>query len=315
MSGAPTPRDFVAIAAPSLGSGASLAPSPDASGLVDASAARRALLRRPSVVAAAITLGLLVLVALLAPWIAPYDHIAQGPPELKLRPPSLAHPFGTDQFSRDLLSRVMFGARVSLGVAGLSVALATLLGTFVGVVAGFAGGTTDTILMRTVDALLAIPRVLLLVAIVGLFGKLGVPTLVLLLAATGWMGVARLVRAEARAAASRDHVLAARALGADGRRILLHHVLPACLTPAIVAATLNVPSVIALEAGLSYLGLGVQPPFASWGTLVQDGVEWIPQGWWISIAPGLGIVAVMLACTTLGDALRDALDPRELSRR
>ena len=278
--------------------------------------ARRALFRRPSVLVAAGALAVLVLVALLAPWIAPFGEIEQlDLTALRLRPPSLAHPFGTDEFSRDLLSRIMFGARVSLGVAALSVALATLLGTVIGVVAGFFGGLTDTLLMRTVDALMSIPRVLLLVAIVGLFGRLDVLTLVLLLAATGWMSVARLVRAEARATSSRDHVLAAHALGAGRLRILLHHVLPACLTPAIVAATLNVPSAIALEAGLSYLGLGVQPPFASWGTLVQDGVDWIPQGWWISIAPGVGIVAVMLACTTLGDALRDALDPRELSGR
>jgi peptide/nickel transport system permease protein len=265
---------------------------------------------------AAAALGALVLIALFAPWLAPYDPIAQPDAVgLKLRPPSLAHPFGTDQVSRDILSRVMWGARISLAVAGLSVALATLLGTLVGVVAGFAGDAVDALLMRTVDALMAIPRVLLLIAVVGLFGGLHVLTIVLLLAATGWMGVARLVRAEARAAARREHVLAARALGADRLRILVRHVLPACLTPAIVAATLNVPSAIALEAGLSYLGLGVQPPFASWGTLVHDGMDWFPMAWWISVAPGLGIIAVMLACTTLGDALRDALDPRELSRR
>ena len=271
--------------------------------------------RRPAIVAALATLALLVVVALLARWVAPYDPIAQGDESLKLAAPSIAHPFGTDQFSRDILSRVIHGARVSLGVAGLSVALATVLGTCVGVVAGFLGGIADSLLMRTVDALMAIPRVLLLICVVGLFGRLDVTAIVVLLAATGWMGVARLVRAEARATVSRDHVLAARALGAGRLRILLHHVLPACLTPAIVAATLNVPSAIALEAGLSYLGLGVQPPFASWGTLVHDGMDWFPMAWWISVAPGIGIIAVMLACTTLGDALRDALDPRELSRR
>jgi peptide/nickel transport system permease protein len=129
------------------------------------------------------------------------------------------------------------------------------------------------------------------------------------------MGVARLVRAEARGVAAREHVLAARALGAGHLRVLARHVLPACLTPAVVAATLGVPQVIALEAGLSYLGLGVQPPFASWGTLIHDGADLLAIAWWISVIPGLAIIVVMLACTALGDALRDALDPRELSRR
>jgi peptide/nickel transport system permease protein len=234
------------------------------------------------------TLALLALAALLAPWLAPYDPIAQPDAVgLRLRPPSLAHPFGTDQYSRDLLSRVLWGARVSLGVAVTSVALATLVGTTVGVLAGYAGRTLDAALMRAVDALMAIPRVLLLVAVVGLWGRLGVVPLVLLLGLTGWMGVARLVRAEARGVAAREHVLAARALGAGHLRVLARHVLPACLTPAVVAATLGVPQVIALEAGLSYLGLGVQPPFASWGTLIHDGADLLAIAWWISVIPGL----------------------------
>lgn len=285
-------------------------------GALDASRPAGAAFRRTGARVAIGALALLVLAALLAPWIAPYDYFAQlDPVALRLQPPSLAHPFGTDQYSRDLLSRMLWGARVSLGVAATSVTLATLVGTLVGVVAGVAGGALDAALMRLVDALLAIPRVLLLVAVVGLWGGLGVVPLVLLLGLTGWMGVARLVRAEARAVSAREHVLAARALGAGRLRILVHHVLPACLTPALVAATLGVPSVISLEAGLSYLGLGVQPPHASWGNLIYDGADYLATAWWISVVPGLAIVLVMLACTALGDALRDALDPRELSRR
>lgn len=308
MTLAPTPRDLVAIPAP----GAPAAPT--SSPPRDGGRPRRPL--RTSARVAIVVLSVLVAAALLAPWIAPYAPGYQlDLATSRLLPPSWAHPFGTDQYSRDLLSRVLHGARVSLGVAALSVALATLGGTAVGVLAGYAGGSLDTALMRGVDALMAIPRVLLLIAVVGLFGKLDVLPLVLLLAFTGWMGVARLVRAEARAVAVRDHVLAARALGARHAHVLVRHVLPACLTPALVAATLNVPSAIALEAGLSYLGLGVQPPGASWGTLIQDGTDLLYVAWWISLVPGLAMVVVMLASTALGDALRDALDPRELSGR
>ena len=273
------------------------------------------LLSRPRTRVALAVLAALALAALLAPVLSPHDPRVQRLDATLLPPGSARHLLGTDMYGRDVLSRLLQGARISLGIATLSVALSTLVGTTVGVLAGFVGGALDAALMRLVDVLLAVPRVLLLVAVAGLWGTLALPAVVLLLGLTGWTSVARLVRAEARTLAQREHVLAARALGARGRRLLLRHVLPGCLAPAIVAATLGVAQVVAIEAGLSYLGLGVQPPTASWGTMIYEGTQRIPAGWWLSVFPGLAIVVVMLACTALGDALRDALDPRELSRR
>lgn len=256
-------------------------------------------------------LALLVLLALLAPWLAPYDPTAQ-PDIIALQslPPSLAHPFGTDEFSRDVLSRVIFGARISLAVAALSTLVATTLGTAYGAAAGYVGGTVDGILMRLVDAGLAVPRVLLLIVVVALWGALPIPALAILLGATGWFGVSRLVRGQVLALREREFVVAARALGAGGPRVLLRHILPNVLPTIIVAAALGVGQVVVLEAGLSYLGLGVQPPAASWGSIIQDGADQVAQLWWISLFPGLMIVITALAATALGDALERALDPR-----
>ena len=277
---------------------------------------RPLLARRPAVAAALLALALVTLAGVLAPLVAP--HAPNEPLDLlnlRLQPPSRAYPFGTDQFSRDLLSRVLYGARLSLALGLFSVLVSTVAGTAVGAVAGYAGGRLDAVLMRAVDALLAVPRVLLLLVVVSLWGALDPPALVLLLGLTGWFGVARLVRAQVRAVRTREYVLAARALGAGHGRVLVRHVLPACAAPVIVAATLGIAHVIALEAGLSYLGLGVTIPNASWGTIIHDGTEYVESAWWISVIPGLAIVLVMLCCTIVGDALRDALDPRELSRR
>jgi peptide/nickel transport system permease protein len=258
----------------------------------------------------------LVAVSLLAPLLSPYDPVAQ--PDivaLRSQPPSLAHPFGTDQYSRDVLSRVLYGSRVSLGVATLAVIIATTVGTVYGAVAGFVGGRTDAFMMRAVDALLAIPRVLLLIVVVALWRGVSLPVLVVLLGLTGWFGVSRLVRAQVLALGEREFVTAARALGASGRRVLLRHILPNALTPVIVAATLGVGNAIAIEAGLSYLGLGVQQPLASWGNIIQDGADQVAVHWWISLFPGLAIVLTMMALNAVGDGLRDALDPRQLPGR
>lgn len=259
-------------------------------------------------------LALIVAVALLAPLISPYDPIAQ--PDiigLKNAAPSLSHPFGTDSFSRDILSRCIYGARISLSVAGLATAIAITLGTLYGAVAGFVGGVADSVMMRIVDAALAIPRVLLLIAILALWNGLPLWLLVVVLGATGWFGLSRMVRAQVLALRELDFVTAARALGASGPRILLRHILPNVLPTIIVAATLGIGHVIILEAGLSYLGLGVQPPSASWGSIIQDGADQIGTAWWISLFPGLLIVTTAIACNALGDALRSAFDPRESS--
>jgi peptide/nickel transport system permease protein len=255
----------------------------------------------------------LALVALLAPALAPYDPTAQlDIVALKAQAPSLAHPFGTDAFSRDVLSRVLYGARVSLGVAVLAVVLSATLGTAYGAVAGFYGGRLDAVMMRLIDALLAVPRILLLIGVLALWGRIRLPLLVVLLGLTGWFGVSRLVRAEVRALRGQDFVASARALGAGDLRLLLRHILPNALAPVIVAATLGVGHVVIVEAGLSYLGIGVQQPQASWGNIIQEGGDQVATMWWMSLFPGLLIVVTVMAFTALGDALRDASDPRQL---
>ena len=263
---------------------------------------------------ATIVLLVIVLVALLAPVIAPYDPIAQ--PDIigmKDLAPSWSHPFGTDSFSRDVLSRCMYGARISLTVAALATAIAITLGTLYGAIAGYMGGVVDMVLMRIVDAALSIPRVLLLIAILALWNGLPLWLLVVVLGCTGWFGLSRMVRGQVLSLRELDFVAAARSVGASGPRILVRHILPNVVPTIIVAATLGIGHVIILEAGLSYLGLGVQPPAASWGSIIQDGADQIGSAWWISLFPGILIVTTAIACNSLGDALRTALDPRENS--
>lgn len=257
-------------------------------------------------------LAVIIVVALLAPVVSPYDPIAQ--PDiigLKNSAPSLSHWFGTDSYSRDVLSRCIYGARISLSVAALATTIAITLGTLYGAVAGYVGGVVDAAMMRFVDAALAIPRVLLLIAILALWNGLPLWLLVVVLGATGWFGLSRMVRAQVLSLKEVDFVAAARAVGASGPRILLRHILPNVLPTIIVAATLGIGHVIILEAGLSYLGLGVQPPSASWGSIIQDGADQIGTAWWISLFPGLLIVTTAIAFNALGDSIRAALDPRE----
>ena len=250
--------------------------------------------------------ALLAVVAIAAPWLAPYSPIDQLDLDLlKSRPPSLAHPFGTDMYSRDVLSRVIYGARVSLSVATAAVALALAVGTSFGAVAALAGGTVDRLLMRFLDVLLAIPRLLVLLAIAAFWGPLPLPVLIMVLGFTGWYDVARLVRGETQSVLARDFILAARAGGVGRGRLLLRHVLPHLVPVLVVSATLGVAHTIALEAGLSYLGLGVQPPTASWGTILQDGLGAVDTQWWLTLFPGVATVIAVLACNALGDALRD----------
>ena len=265
--------------------------------------------------------GLVVLVviaaaAALAPVIAPYDPAAQlDIARLQGRAPSLAHPLGTDPYSRDVLSRMLYGARVSLTVALVAVSLSATFGILVGVLAGFAGGRVDAVLMRIVDAALAIPRLLLLIIVVALWGDVGIVALTLLLAGTGWFAVSRIVRSQALLVRRLEYVTAARALGASPARLLLRHVLPNAAGAGIVAATLAIGNVILLEAGLSYLGIGIRPPAASWGAIIQDGAERVSDLWWLTLFPGLAILVTVFACNALGDALREVLDPRQLDSR
>jgi peptide/nickel transport system permease protein len=263
--------------------------------------------------AAAVVLLVIVGAALLAPVLAPYDPAAQlDIVRLNSQPPSWAHPLGTDPFSRDVLSRLMWGARISLAIAVVAVSLSMTLGILIGAVAGYAGGVVDAVLMRLVDTALSIPRLLLLIAVVALWHDISVAALTLLLAGTGWFAVSRLTRAETLVVRERDFVVAARMLGASPWRILSRHVLPNVAGPGLVAATLAIANVILLEAGLSYLGIGVRAPAASWGGIIQDGAERVADLWWLTLFPGLAILITVFACNALGDALRDALDPRQL---
>ena len=274
---------------------------------------RTRLRRDPFLLAAVVFLAVIALIALLAPILAPYDPTAQFDiTRLRTQPPSREHWFGTDPFSRDVLSRVIDGARVSLTVAFLAVLLASLLGTTYGAIAGFRGGALDTVMMRALDACIAIPRILLLLAVVALWGTLSAGTLVVVLGLTGWFSVGRLVRAEVLAVKERDFVAAARVAGSTSRRMLVRHVIPHVLAPVLVAATLGVANIIVVEAGLSFLGYGIPQPRASWGSIIRDGKDVIASAWWLSLFPGLALASTVLAVNVVADRLREALNPRQL---
>jgi peptide/nickel transport system permease protein len=255
----------------------------------------------------------LVLLAVVGPALAGGDPRAIGDVlATRLVPPGTADPLGrfhllgTDRFGRDVLLRMLVAARLSLAVGVLGSVFAGLLGTIVGAWGGWRGGIPDLLVTATADALLAVPRLVLLLVIAALWGP-GTLTTVAVLVATGWMGVARLVRAEVLGARRRDWVDAARALGGTDQRVLWRHVLPNAIGPAIVATTLGVGNAILLESGLSFLGLGIQPPAPSWGNMIAGGRDLIVTAPWIAIAPGIALVVTVLACTLLGDALRDRL--------
>ena len=247
--------------------------------------------------------------ALIGPWLLP-DPLAQPDILGGSLPPGLGHPFGTDQLSRDVLSRVVAGARVSLSVALLAVGLSATIGTAVGLVAGYWGGLVDAGLMRVVDGALAIPRLFILLLVLAAWERVPLAALILLIGATGWFATSRLVRAEVLRLREEGYVRAAEALGARRRHILFRHLLPNTLGPLLVAATLGVGDVILLEAGLSFLGLGVQPPTPSWGSMVLDSREVLVSAPWAGIFPGLAIVITVLSANLFGDALREAVDPR-----
>lgn len=226
------------------------------------------------------------------------------------RPPSVAHPFGTDQLSRDVLARVVAGARVSLGVSTLAVVLSVSLGALMGLVAGYWGGAVDAVVMRGVDALLAIPRLFMLLLLAAAWERMPVLLLVVIIGTTGWFGTSRLIRGEVLRLRQEAYVQAAEALGAKRSRIIFRHLLPNTLGPLLVAATLGVGDVILLEAGLSFLGLGIQPPTPSWGGMIYDAKEVLVTAPWTSLFPGLAIATTVLAANLLGDALSDATGAR-----
>lgn len=251
----------------------------------------------------------LVAVAVAAPLIAPYDPAAYDVKQVLISP-NRAHLLGTDQIGRDVLSRMLYGARVSLAVGFVAVGIATMIGMVVGVVAGYYGGTADMLIMLgLVDVMLTFPRFFLLLTVIAMLQP-SIFVIMAVIGITGWMGVARLVRAEVLSLKERDFVASARALGAGDLCLMFKHILPNALVPVLVSAILGVAGAILTEAGLSFLGLGVRPPTPTWGNILTDGKANIEIAWWLSVFPGMAILVTVLAYNLLGEGLRDALDPR-----
>lgn len=255
-----------------------------------------------------VTVLLLSFVALAAPWLAPFDPAEFDSTRMYLSP-SKSHWLGTDGAGRDVLSRMVYGTRVSLAVGFVSVGIAVFIGTILGALAGYFGSVADSLIMRFVDVMLCFPSMFLILAVIAFVGP-SIWNVMAVIGLTGWMGVCRLVRAEFLTLRERDYVTAARALGAGPTRIIFLHVLPNAMAPVLVAAVLGVAGAILTESALSFLGLGVQPPTPSWGNILAEGWAGMDVAPWLSIFPGLAITITMLAYNLFGEGLRDALDPR-----
>lgn len=246
--------------------------------------------------------------ALLAPVLSPDDPDRIAIDNI-LQPPDWTHLFGTDPLGRDVLSRILWGARVSLLVGFVAIGIAILIGILVGAVAGFYGGRLDAFLMRSVDIMLSIPTFFLILTVIAILEP-SIWNIMIVIGLTGWMGVARLVRGQFLSLRETDYVTAARALGAGNARLIFRHILPNALSPVYVSAVLGIAGAILTESALSFLGLGVQPPKASWGSILTAGKDNIEIAWWLSVFPGLAIFVTVLGYNLLGEGLRDALDPR-----
>lgn len=254
----------------------------------------------------------LALLALLSPAIAPYPPTEQNILE-RLQAPSMRHWLGTDDLGRDLLSRLLYGTRISLMVGLIAVSIASVLGTLVGLAAGYFGKWADSALMRFVDILLCFPTFFLILMVIT-FLEPNILNVMVVIGLTSWTGLARLVRGETLSLREREFILAARSMGLSHARVLLFHLLPNVIAPVLVTATLGVGSAILVESALSFLGLGVQPPTPSWGNMLTAGKDYIYFAWWLSVFPGLAILCTVLAFNLLGEGLRDVLDPRSGER-
>lgn len=268
----------------------------------------RVLFHRKIVLAGAIIILLLFIMAIFAPIISPHDPYAQNLSQA-LKQPSAEHWLGTDQLGRDVLSRIIYGARVSLLVGFVSVAIAAVIGVFLGMVAGYFGRMIDAFIMRIIDALMSIPPLMLAVAVGAMLGG-GLKNVIISLGVSLIPTYARLMRGQVLSVKQSDYVMAGEVIGSNSFRIMFKHVLPNCLSPLIVLMTMNVGVAILAEASLSFLGLGIAPPGAAWGAMVTDGYRYLLSNPLLSLAPGLWIMLVVLAYNIVGDGLRDALDPR-----
>ncbi|PYF10223.1 peptide/nickel transport system permease protein [Rhodobacter viridis] len=270
----------------------------------------RAFLRRRTMLVAGLAiLASFVLLALLAPWVAPSDPIFQDT-TAKLLPPSLAHPMGTDNFGRDVLARVIWGARIDLQIAVIGVVFPFLIGTGVGTVAGFFGGWVDALFMRIIDVVLAFPFLVLMLSIITILGP-GLGSFYIAMALVGWVSYARLIRAQILVLKTQDFAVAAQSLGFSRARIMFRHLLPNALAGSLVFVMSDAVLVLLNGAAISYLGLGVQPPLAEWGVMVAEAQGFITQAWWITLFPGLAIVTLAFGFSLTGDALADLLGVHE----
>lgn len=251
---------------------------------------------------------LLFLVAVFAPLISPYSPNDIDRRQI-LEPPSTRHLMGTDDLGRDVFSRMLWGARISLAVGFVAVGISTLIGMVLGALSGFYGGWTDRIIMRFIDIMLSIPTFFLILAVIAFIGP-SIWNIMIVIGVTSWMGVARLVRAEFLSLKEREYVLAARALGADDSRIIFRHIMVNSMAPVIISAVLGIASAVLVESALSFLGIGVQPPIPTWGNILTLGKDNIEIAWWLSVFPGLAILVTVLGYNLLGEGIRDSIDPR-----
>ena len=260
----------------------------------------------------AITGGIIVitlfLVSLFASFISPSDPGKIDVKEILL-PPSSEHIFGTDELGRDVLSRVIYGSRISLKVGFVAVGIATIIGIIVGLISGYYGSLIDSVMMRFVDIMLCFPTFFLILAVIAILEP-SIYNIMIVIGITGWMGVARLIRAEVLSLRRREFILAAKSVGASDFVIIMKHILPNAMAPVLVAATLGVAGAILTESALSFLGIGVQPPTPSWGNILTSGKDNIEIAWWLSLFPGLAILITVLGYNLLGEGIRDAIDPR-----
>ena len=270
--------------------------------------ATRRLSRDRAAVAGLVVVALLVVIALLAPTIAPYDPIDQSF-RIKLQAPSAEHLLGTDEFGRDVLSRILVGTRVALAVGIIPVLIAMVIGVSLGLVSGYFGGASDQVVMRLIDILLAFPWLLLAIGIVAILGP-GIQNVIIAVAIVYIPAFARIVRGSVLSIKEKEYVEAARAMGQPNTQIIVRHVLANAWAPIIVLSTLSIGQAIIYAAGLSFIGLGTQPPYADWGVMLKSGQEYLRDAPWLGFFPGLAILITVLAFNLFGDGLRDALDPR-----
>ncbi|WP_064710465.1 ABC transporter permease [Rhizobium bangladeshense] len=270
---------------------------------------RRFLGQRPMLAVGAGVLLFFIMLAVAAPLVAPYDPIMQNA-EVRLQAPSLMHPFGTDNFGRDILSRVIWGARIDLQMALIGVVFPFLIGTTVGTIAGFFGGIVDALFMRLVDIILAFPFLVLMLSIIAILGP-GLGSFYIAMALVGWVSYARLIRAQMLVLKGSDYAVAAVSLGFSRSRIMFRHLLPNAIAGSIVFSMSDATLVLLSGAAVSYLGLGVQPPIAEWGVMVAEGQSFITTAWWITLFPGLSIVCLAFGFSMLGDALGELLGVHE----